>query len=925
MATTTVYNGDITDANGKVLTAAGTYGTDVYGPARYATLEDGTYAWLRPHTHTDYDQGAPNNGVNPTTGLPYRLPTASTLTAFDPGTGTDMDTVSMTRTGYDPVGSDPSGWTLGAPTSSTTVMAGSGNDITTTTRYDAEGKVIETRGATSTGADPGTELTTYYTAAANASVPVCGGKPQWAGLVCQTAPGDGAGSVVPTVTTSGYNYLLQPTVVTEAAGGVTRTTTTTYLSDGRPSTVATATTGLTGSATVAATKTKYDPTTGLATDVVALDGAGNETTTKQTTGYDAWGRAITYSPSDGSGTTTTVYDAAGRPLTVTDPKGTTTWTWDGTDALGHTEHRSLPTALAVSNSGGAAVRFTGAYDADGVLTTQTLPGGITQTVGYDPGGSPVDLAYSGQVTTGGVTNPSSAWLAWSVKRDVTGRIREEWTPEGSAFTDGAGGNGTVDTGNAIAYDRQYHYDRAGRLVQVDDRTATATGTALDPTAPVSTTSPCQTRVYGFDKDGHRTGLTRRDANPDGSCATTGGTTTTWSYDAADRITTGANVVGSYVYDALGRATTVPGVDTPHGSTAGNLTLGYYDNDAVHTLTQNGVTTTYTLDVTGRRLRADTTGGTASTLIRRYTDGSDNPGWVEATTGGITTITRYAESLGGELAATIDGAGAVQLPLANLHGDTVTTVDIPATGNATTIDAWADYDEYGNPRDAVAADAVGGAAGYAWLGAKQRATDDTGLVLMGARLYNPITAQFTSIDPVQGGNETDYSYPADPVNSYDLDGHSVDCGCYPGGTFAGFPDPPPAPKHHHWWNKAASSTAHFVEHHKVDIALTAATFIPGVGEVAWAARAAEGAGEGLAAARAARAAAKLKQLSGREIKIGKNIRIAPLGNRTGHPIGRYPHYHRRGLGADGETRAGQGIGRHRPWEKKSTDRRFRDRF
>lgn len=42
--------------------------------------------------------------------------------------------------------------------------------------------------------------------------------------------------------------------------------------------------------------------------------------------------------------------------------------------------------------------------------------------------------------------------------------------------------------------------------------------------------------------------------------------------------------------------------------------------------------------------------------------------------------------------------------------------------------------------------------------------------MGARLYNPTTGLFTSIDSVAGGNTTDYAYPQDPINKYDLDGN-----------------------------------------------------------------------------------------------------------------------------------------------------------
>jgi hypothetical protein len=67
-------------------------------------------------------------------------------------------------------------------------------------------------------------------------------------------------------------------------------------------------------------------------------------------------------------------------------------------------------------------------------------------------------------------------------------------------------------------------------------------------------------------------------------------------------------------------------------------------------------------------------------------------------------------------------------------------------------------------------------------------------------------------------------------------------------------------------------------------------------------------------------------AGREIKIGKNIRIAPGGNRTNHELGRYPHYHRRvDSKVPGHGKEGQGMNRHRPWETKSNDTSFWDRF
>ena len=61
--------------------------------------------------------------------------------------------------------------------------------------------------------------------------------------------------------------------------------------------------------------------------------------------------------------------------------------------------------------------------------------------------------------------------------------------------------------------------------------------------------------------------------------------------------------------------------------------------------------------------------------------------------------------------------------------------------------------------------------------------------------------------------------------------------------------------------------------------------------------------------------------------GKNWRVAPFGNRTGHPQGRWPHYHRRGTvdPKTGQPLPGKGLNRHRPWEKKDTDKSFWERF
>ena len=61
--------------------------------------------------------------------------------------------------------------------------------------------------------------------------------------------------------------------------------------------------------------------------------------------------------------------------------------------------------------------------------------------------------------------------------------------------------------------------------------------------------------------------------------------------------------------------------------------------------------------------------------------------------------------------------------------------------------------------------------YGWLGVHQKAEDNlSGLVLMGARVYNPTTSLFSASDPVYQGNANPYTYPSDPVNQFDLSGN-----------------------------------------------------------------------------------------------------------------------------------------------------------
>lgn len=842
LSTQTVYNDDIVgsvdeDGTGpavavtRVVTPAGTFVTDTYGPARDASLTtdgdgDGVDDVLpvRPHTHTDYDQNAPTSaygpGVNPATRQPWRLPTTITTGVADAAAAigaADIETISTTVNGYaklspaDATEGDP--WALGTPT---TVTAGG---ITTTTRYDTEGRVTQTRQPLSTGADAGTSKQIYYTAQTNTADSACGNKVEWAGLTCRSlragtpTAGAAGASTLPDSRTTKYSKWLLPVQVVETSGTATRTTENRYDSAGRSTATWTTTSaGVTGATARPGTFTHYRTDNGLIDYTGKLNPTqdGADTAARTTTTYDAWGRALTMT-NDLGDTTTSTYVTAGQPgagqlATVTQtpadttsgPAQTTAYTYDGTDADAKTERRGRITGLTVTRAGAGngILRYAAAYDADEALVTQKLPGAVTQRIGYDAAGEATSLTYTGQVTpvtesldadgntvyTPGAPQQDQPWLAWTVINDAAGRIRAEATGPSAGFDGAPGVTDITDAtapavGEAVSYDRLYRYDAAGRLTTVTDRTATAYGQDLGA-------APCTTRAYQFDGNGRRGTLTTT-THEDGDCAGTTGTTvtaSTWAYDSADRPTTAASGAGQYTYDVLGRQTGVPAADAPDPS-AGDITLGYYDDDLPRTVAQNGTTTTFTLDSAGRRLQAATTTGTLTTqLVRHYSDAADNPSWtvaIDAT--GQKTVTRYVESISGELGGRLAADGSAALTLANLHGDVVTTVPIPAgqagTSPATGTDGWSDYTEYGQPHEgspeaAQAAGTVTGGAGYGWLGAHQRATtaETAGLTLMGDRLYNAATGRFTSLDPEPGGSPTPYAYPTDPVNQFDLDGH-----------------------------------------------------------------------------------------------------------------------------------------------------------
>ncbi|MFI1730092.1 DNRLRE domain-containing protein [Streptomyces acidicola] len=577
-------------------------------------------------------------------------------------------------------------WAKGLKTK--TVEDPSGLAITTTIEYDAQGRETKRVAPGATGTDATSRVTTYWSASGTGA---CTGRPEWADLVCSTGPagtitGGGSNPTQLPAKTTEYDWWGNVAKTTEAANGSTRTTTIGTDDAGRTTSVK-----ITGGVGTAApdTNTTYDTATGRTTKTISPTGG------TITSGYDKLGRVISYTDADG-GTTTTEYDLLNRPVKRgNNIPSALTYTYD---------HAAEPRGLATKVTDSVAGTFTVSYDADGNLIEEKLPGGYTLAQTLDAAGNTLERTY---------TRDSDSTLVQSdtVTRSIHGQV----------------------TTDAHITSQNYRYDAIGRLTSVEDTAETV----------------CTRRTYSFDARSNRKSLTSATGTPGADCPATGGTTTGYTYDSADR-----QVDTGYTYDAFGRTTAMPG----------SVNLGYYNNDMIRQETVGSKRQTWQLDGT-QRIRSWTvetnSSGTWSTTenkVNHYDCGCDSPAWITENTQGA--VTRYVQSLGGGIAATTSKTGDTVLQLSDIHGDI--TVQLPLdTSKAPTVQ---DTDEYGNVR------ASSVPARYGWLGSQQRSGETlSGLTLMGARVYDSTTGRFLQLDPIVGGGANAYGYPVDPITMYDLDG------------------------------------------------------------------------------------------------------------------------------------------------------------
>ncbi|MFE9455728.1 DNRLRE domain-containing protein [Streptomyces californicus] len=664
----------------------GTRELEEFGPLRRVELTadlksgstllvpSGTSVTSRPWKVNQYDAGRPSDGTANVKDQVTKVTIGGEVREH-PGV---MSETRATQTVFD--------WAKGLPTQ--TIQDPGGLALTTKTEYDAQGRVTKQLLPGANGTDAATRVTTYWSTAGTGA---CNGRPEWDGLVCTLAAGGavtgGSGPTALPVTTTEYDWWGNPAKVTETAGSQTRTTTMSYDPAGRP--LKTAVTGGLGQA-VPETTTEYEPTNGRPGKIVSSTGG---TLTK---GYDRLGRLISYADAD-AGRTTTEYDLLDRPVKVTDTApSTTVYTYD---------HTAEPGGMATSMTDSVAGTFGYAYDADGNIKEERLPGDYRLAIGTDTNGTAVSRVYT----------RSDGTMVYSdtVNSSVHGQT----------------------VGHAGWSEQNYRYDAAGRIATVEDTAETV----------------CTRRAYTFDGRSNRKSLTTATGGPGADCPTSGGTATASTYDSADRLTN-----SGYTYDAFGRTLSLPGAGT----------VGYYANDLVHQQTANGKRQTWQLDAAlrFRSWKVETGSGAtwtqSASKLNHYGNDSDVPRWiVEDTATGA--LTRNVASATGQLQATTAKSGNIALQLVTVHGDVALQLPLDAAEAPVAMD----YDEYGLPRATSAQGRygwLGGAqrsgetvTGLTLMGVRLY-NPETGRFLSVDPVYGG------------SANAYEYAM-GDPVNGFDLDG------------------------------------------------------------------------------------------------------------------------------------------------------------
>lgn len=436
--------------------------------------------------------------------------------------------------------------------------------------------------------------------------------------------------------------------------------------------------------------------------------------------------------SDGSGKLTTDVDLLGRMIQYIDEQkfvsGSSTTINDyGTqytyDNLGR---------LATKNG---IVNESYTYDNYNRLTAQKIGTTTVASPSYD--------AYS---RMSGVAYNAAGVLSLSISRDALGR------QNGVTYTRGTSSPGTtisdavtlsqsgkVVSGTENGNAKTYTYDKADRLTAATFGSSTYGYSFATPTACTGTYNA------NAGKDSDRTSQTVNGTtttycynNADQLIKSSGSGYTTDTYDAHGNFSTGSSSASGIEYDSSDRAAYI-------GSSSTKLSYDPINRQIVESVWS------------GDQVYADGTDNAVATYNQSYTL---DDAYVQLPGGVLLTLTSSG------ISNPSNSSNTYSLP------DTVGNIFDTASGTGS-AGAWTfTYDPFGNITSSPTPSNSNGTDYYGFKGANERFTlgsTNYGYSVMGSRLYNPHLGTFAQTDPVAGGNENPYNYPADPINNSDTNG------------------------------------------------------------------------------------------------------------------------------------------------------------
>jgi RHS repeat-associated protein len=455
-----------------------------------------------------------------------------------------------------------------------------------------------------------------------------------------------------------------------------------------------------GTADAATTSYGYDPDGNVQTEA---DANGNATQAAgdgvTTFGYDELGRLDAVDYSDSTPDLAFGYDANSNRTSMADGLGTETYSYDALDRM--------------KTAARGTQQFSYAYDAASNVTSRTYPSGAQTSYTYDDDERMASMTALGKVTgydygpdssLKTTTLPASNGYVESRTYDRAGRLTEVKNAHGASVLsqydysyDPAGNPTEVDSPGSV---RTFTYDPSDRLQRV----------CYQASCP-ATTDP-YTR-YSYD------GVGNRSAERQGGAG--GEQLTSYSYDAADRLT--ARGSANYSYDADGNELTDGQGHSFGYDLAGNRT----------STTTGAATTSYAYSGDGLLMR---TSAGSNTTNRTWDENDPLAQLAESTSAGGTSSSFY----GLARVFTANPGGGRQY----YHYDAIGSVTGVTAAAGTTQRSY-DYDPFGTVRSQTQAS---GASANQFGFAGEPVDPASGLSYMRARWYEPASGRFTAVDPLE---------------------------------------------------------------------------------------------------------------------------------------------------------------------------------